>query len=639
MYCKALFMALATVLLAAPSALGQTDLRPSDRVVAVAELLAGLDGAHVDRFHSIDAAAFATEAARLQATAAGLSEAQFKTEITRLIASIGDGHTFINWDDLRALPLRLAGFNDGVYVVAAAPEHEGLVGARIDRVGGVSIEAAVARISSLVSADNAHQRASRVPVYLAHVDFLEGLGLADAGRVRIDVRLRSGEHRVIEIDSVTMREQLHGLNIVPAPLQQFLAADFDNALSFADMRPEAQGWPLYRRSHARSYWLLELPERGALYVNYRYVRSDGQPSPAAFADEVGRVARAHPDWRVIIDVRENPGGSFELSYPLVETLRGLDAERAPGWLVVLTSAKTFSAALGFTALMEMQTSAILIGAPTGGGANHYGNVRTVATPLLGHPLRVSTGFNAWGLSEDRRDTIAPHMAVTESSRQYFDGVDPLLETALLADSLRLGWRVSADTDDIDRSYAYGPGQILRLRCARSRCRITVTALVDTPALQEGRGRYRAWLRGLQLSGVSDDSAMLRLSGQTRRLSGVDPSALPFEELLARGALEEAQVRFSLERALNPQDARFSAGRLNRTAYQYLWRGLPETAVVILIAATGAYPDSANLHDSLGEALVSIGRSQEARVSYERAVQLDPDLASAVQALERLGASE
>ena len=133
--------------------------------------------------------------------------------------------------------------------------------------------------------------------------------------------------------------------------------------------------------------------------------------------------------------------------------------------------------------------------------------------------------------------------------------------------------------------------------------------------------------------------MLRLSGQTRRLSGVDPRALPFEELLARGALEEAQVRFSLERALSPEDARFAAQRLNRTAYQYLWRGLPETAVAILIAATTAYPDNANLHDSLGEVLVSIGRIQEARTSYERAVQLDPDLVSAVQALERLGASE
>lgn len=37
-----------------------------------------------------------------------------------------------------------------------------------------------------------------------------------------------------------------------------------------------------------------------------------------------------------------------------------------------------------------------------------------------------------------------------------------------------------------------------------------------------------------------------------------------------------------------------------------------------------YPDDANAHDSLGEALAVAGRTEESIASYERAVALDPD---------------
>jgi Flp pilus assembly protein TadD len=38
----------------------------------------------------------------------------------------------------------------------------------------------------------------------------------------------------------------------------------------------------------------------------------------------------------------------------------------------------------------------------------------------------------------------------------------------------------------------------------------------------------------------------------------------------------------------------------------------------------SYPDSANAHDSYGEALWRAGEIEAARRQYERAVELDPD---------------
>ena len=50
----------------------------------------------------------------------------------------------------------------------------------------------------------------------------------------------------------------------------------------------------------------------------------------------------------------------------------------------------------------------------------------------------------------------------------------------------------------------------------------------------------------------------------------------------------------------------------------------------------AFPRSANVWDSLGEALLAAGRRDEGIASYRHALEIDPEFVSARQALERLG---
>ena len=59
------------------------------------------------------------------------------------------------------------------------------------------------------------------------------------------------------------------------------------------------------------------------------------------------------------------------------------------------------------------------------------------------------------------------------------------------------------------------------------------------------------------------------------------------------------------------------------------------AVALFKANASAFPRSANAFDSLGEAYVRSGDKDKARESYRKALALDPNLASARQALEKL----
>ena len=76
--------------------------------------------------------------------------------------------------------------------------------------------------------------------------------------------------------------------------------------------------------------------------------------------------------------------------------------------------------------------------------------------------------------------------------------------------------------------------------------------------------------------------------------------------------------------------------VNRLGYRLLAEGAVDRAVTTFAINTRVYPRSANTWDSLGEALLAAGRRDEAIAAYRRAVALDPEFGSSVEALRRLG---
>lgn len=79
----------------------------------------------------------------------------------------------------------------------------------------------------------------------------------------------------------------------------------------------------------------------------------------------------------------------------------------------------------------------------------------------------------------------------------------------------------------------------------------------------------------------------------------------------------------------------SEGALNSLGYSLLRKGLKDPAIRVFEWNVAAHPDSANVHDSLGEAYLGVGRRDEARRSYEAALRLDPSSQSARTALAAL----
>jgi CubicO group peptidase (beta-lactamase class C family) len=105
-------------------------------------------------------------------------------------------------------------------------------------------------------------------------------------------------------------------------------------------------------------------------------------------------------------------------------------------------------------------------------------------------------------------------------------------------------------------------------------------------------------------------------------------------LLEQGAAAAVKQYRDLK-ATAPDDYDFGEGVLNRLGYWLLNHDRTADAVEILKLNVEAFPNSANPHDSLGEAYLKLGRRDLALASYRKALELNPAMSSAAQAVKEL----
>ena len=107
------------------------------------------------------------------------------------------------------------------------------------------------------------------------------------------------------------------------------------------------------------------------------------------------------------------------------------------------------------------------------------------------------------------------------------------------------------------------------------------------------------------------------------------------EIASRGAAAGV-VRYR-ELKASPEAAGYDFGEqeLNQIGYELLQQGKVDDAIEIFKLNVEAYPQSANTHDSLGEAYARKGEKELAIASYRKSLELDPKNANAAARLKAL----
>ena len=350
-----------------------------------------------------------------------LTDGQILIELMKLMRKLGDGHTGIlgrleNAEAALAVPLQFYLFKEGLFVIAADPQHKELLGAQVLRFGDSTLTQVMQALDPLMSRDNDFWPNQVGPYRMRSLPLLHGLGLIpDAGKVNLAIKDAQGKERVV---TVAANESFPNI-----------WNDFPKSwIAYAGTL--GKPLPLYLKNMAGAYWFEYLPESKVLYFQYNRVRNEGEESLAKFTERLFKFVSENEVDKLVIDMRWNNGGNTFLSQPLLYGLIRNDKINKRGKLFVIIGRRTFSAAQNTTTFFERHTNAIFVGEPTGSSPNFIGEETIFTLPYSKVLANVSDLYwqSAWPM--DYRTWIAPHIYAPPTFAAFSASRDPALEAII-----------------------------------------------------------------------------------------------------------------------------------------------------------------------------------------------------------------
>jgi tetratricopeptide (TPR) repeat protein len=360
-------------------------------------------------------AEFDQAVAELHGAIPSLSDAQIVVGMMKLVRHLDDGHAGVSWpaDDKEAsriLPVDFYLFAEGLYVIAAAPGCEHLLGAKVEKIGGLGIEEAMAALDPVIARDNEHWLTLMVPVRLRFTAILAGLGIDHA----LTVQLADGTRDEVRLE--------------PVPVEFRWDSHPPGWVALADTVTAPR--PLYLRNRELPFWFEHLPADDLIYFQFNSVRDHPAQTFAAFCDRLfGYIEDQHVG-RLVIDIRWNGGGNTFLSQHLLHHLIASKRLSRRGALFVIIGRLTFSAAQNTVTAIERETSAIFVGEPTGSRPNFIGERIDFELPYSKVLANAADLFWQTSWPMDHRTWTAPDIYAPPTFEAYRRNQDPALDAIL-----------------------------------------------------------------------------------------------------------------------------------------------------------------------------------------------------------------
>jgi tetratricopeptide (TPR) repeat protein len=362
---------------------------------------------HYSPNHAISKADFLKEILDVKASIATLSDEQIIVKLMKVVGSLGNGHNLIipttpNKGALKKLPIQFYQFNDGIFIIDAEKSFEQWIGYKVELIENTPIEEALQKTNAVNARDNDMQTLWLGPYYLGLTDVLKGLGIVKkTNEVVITLSDAKGKFQRVTMSPVIW--------------------NFSDFPKVPKLKTEKQ--PLFLSKTDDPYWYKQFPENNTIYVQFNVVTQKKEQSLKDFNIELRSLIAQNKIQNLILDLRHNHGGNGSILPPMLKTVINFEVMNPKGKIFVLIGRETFSAAQNLLTDITKYTNPIIVGEPSGSKPNHIGEAGWFKLPYSGLMGLVSTQFHQTSKAEDHRKWIAPHIPVSLSSTDYFNGND------------------------------------------------------------------------------------------------------------------------------------------------------------------------------------------------------------------------
>jgi hypothetical protein len=381
--------------------------------------------------------------AQLKSKRTPLDTGKFQVALMRITALADNGHTQLN-DGGRPsnyVPLRVAMFADGLYVLRTKSGYADLLGARVERIEGRPAREVVAALERLHGGADGWRR-TRAAIYVQSPEILYGAGIGSRPEETTwSLRLPDGGEvmRTLPGESSDKQEP-HGemtrwlspdkIEREPSDWRALLSSDAD--------------LPLPLREFNRAFRRAWIGKGCTLFIQLKAINDADDQRIGDFLKDTSDEMHHHPPCHIILDMRFNSGGDYTKAAAFASHL----PEFVPpsGRIYVLTGPQTFSAAITTIAFVKQAAGsrAVILGEPVGDRLAFYGEGNTGCLPHAGLCVHYATGMhdyahrcNDWGkcfwlnwLFPIQVKSLAPDETITMTYADYIARRDPVFDRAV-----------------------------------------------------------------------------------------------------------------------------------------------------------------------------------------------------------------
>lgn len=352
----------------------------------------------------------------------GMQEHEVLAGIGRIVASFQYGHTDISWRrspvKYQVVPLNIYQFSDGVFIEGAHKDYAQFLGARILKIEGMPIEAALNAVKPLVPVENEQY-------FKAY-----GLGMLLIPQAlhaqKVTTTLKSKISMTLEQAGKTFEQVFTAVDAYRFPRDYGFAKTEGDWVSARDQ----SSTPLYLKNLDKIYYFEYLPEQKTVYVRHSQILDDPNETIAEFYARVFDFIEKNDVEKLVLDVRLNGGGNNYKNKPVVTGIIRTQKINQPGKLFVIIGRRTFSACQNLVNELDNYTNATFVGEPTAENINFYGDNRQVLLPKSKTPVFLSFAWWQDKPQWENDDWLAPELAVDMRFKEYQSNQDPVLAAIL-----------------------------------------------------------------------------------------------------------------------------------------------------------------------------------------------------------------
>lgn len=294
----------------------------------------------------------------------------FGLDLQSLVALIGDSHTTTNLNSILSsghmFPVSVKWMDGDWVLYQVDASHQGALGQQVTSVNGFSMDQVQEKMAPLISADNEIKLRRQLSQVFGHQEIMVYCGL-----------LKPEEDLTLTLENGT------SITLSPLSMQDQSGWPEINGLS-----QQRQGSAPTDYQKGTYYFSLPLDSR-TYYIQYNQCMEDPELPMETFTAQVMADLEQGSYSVLLLDLRNNGGGSDGVIWPLLQVLRRAMDRGMEG--VGLIGETTFSSAI-INAVELQEMGMALVGEPASGSVDHFGSVRSTQLPNSGLRLGVSSKY-------------------------------------------------------------------------------------------------------------------------------------------------------------------------------------------------------------------------------------------------------